>query len=61
MIYTVRPLSRQIEILIYLCSLKETSIVLEEIEKLDIDYITGDEGILSYDDDPFLLSQINAN
>ena len=47
--------------LLYVCSIKETKIVLDEIQNFDIDYISCDDGIIAYDNDPFLLTQINAN
>jgi hypothetical protein len=61
MIYTLRPLKSKDDIIIYLCSEKEVEDVLEEIERLDVNYISQDDGIIAYDDDPFLLTQINVN
>jgi len=61
MIYLIRPVESQYNILLYLCSNKETTVVFDEISKLDVDEISKDDGIIAHDDDPFLLSQINAN
>lgn len=47
--------------LLYVCSIKETETVLNEIQNFNIDYISCDDGIIAYDNDPFLLTQINAN
>lgn len=61
MIYLIRPVESQYDILLYLCSNKETTVVFDEISKLDVDEISKDDGIIAHYDDPFLLSQINAN
>lgn len=61
MIYTLRPLETKEEIIIHLCSIKGVKEILDEIERLDINYISQDDGIIAYDNDPFLLTQININ
>jgi hypothetical protein len=61
MIYLVRPIENKSDMLLYVCSLKETEIVLNEIQNFNIDYISCDDGIIAYENDPFLLMQININ
>ncbi len=61
MIYLIRPIENKSDMLLYVCSIKETKIVLNEIQNFNIDYISCDDGIIAYDNDPFLLTQINAN
>jgi hypothetical protein len=61
MIYLVRPTENKSDMLLYVCSIKETEIVLNEIQNFNIDYISCDDGIIAYENDPFLLMQINAN
>lgn len=60
MIYLIKALKEDNNIL-YICSTKDTEVVLKEIESLDYSYISGDDGVISYSNDPFLMTQININ
>lgn len=62
MIYLIRPREKKDgEFILYICSVIETDKVFAVIEQLDLNEITRDDGIISYTDDPFLLTQINSN
>jgi hypothetical protein len=62
MIYLIRPLEkRDGDFILYLCSSKNTEEVMEVMESIGLEYISSDEGVLSYTDDPFLLTQIKSN
>lgn len=61
MLYCIRPVRKDNDFILYILSTKNTEEVLKEVEKLDLSAISQDDGIISYEDDPFLLTQININ
>jgi len=60
-LYVIRPIENKNDFILYILSTKETEVVLNEVEKLDLSLISNDDGIISYEDDPFLLTQIRDN
>jgi len=61
MVYLLRPIEKDNDFILYILSTKDTEVVLNEVEKLDLSLISNDDGIISYEDDPFLLTQIRDN
>ena len=61
MLYFIRPVEKEKDFILYILSTKETEVVLKEIEKLDLSIISKGDGVISYEDDPFLLTQISDN
>lgn len=61
MVYLIRPIEKSNDFILYILSIKDTEVVLKEIENLDLNAISQDDGIISYEDDPFLLMQISDN
>jgi hypothetical protein len=60
-LYLIRPIENKNDFILYILSTKETKVVLKEVERLDLSLISNDYGIISYENDPFLLSQISDN
>jgi hypothetical protein len=60
-VYLIRPIEDKNDFILYILSTKDTEVVLNEVEKLDLSLISNDDGIISYEDDPFLLTQIRHN
>jgi len=60
-VYLIRPIEDKNDFILYILSTKDTEVVLNEVEKLDLSLISNDDGIISYEDDPFLLTQIRDN
>jgi hypothetical protein len=48
-------------VILYICSVKERNIVYELIDEIDFDAISHDDGVIAYDDDPFLFGNIRLN
>jgi hypothetical protein len=48
-------------VILYICSVKERNIVYELIDEIDFDAISQDDGVIAYDDDPFLFGNIRLN
>jgi hypothetical protein len=62
MIYLLRPVEKKdVDIIVYICSVKDRSVVFNLIDEIDFDAISQDDGVIAYDDDPFLLSNIRLN
>ena len=61
MILSVKPLESSELKILYICTTKDEDLIMDEIEALDIRYISSDKGVPSYDGDPFLLSFIYVN
>jgi len=61
MIYMLRPIDKEVDVILYICSVKERSIVYELIDEIDFDAISQDDGVIAYDDDPFLFGNIRLN
>lgn len=62
MIYMLRPIDKKsVDVILYICSVKDRTIVYDLIDNLDFDKISEDDGIIAYDNDPFLLSNIRLN
>lgn len=62
MIYMLRPIdSKAVNVILYICSIKERDVVYDLIDKIDFDKISEDDGVIAYDNDPFLLSNIRPN
>jgi|DEB3_MinimDraft_2_1074329.scaffolds.fasta_scaffold166055_2 hypothetical protein len=61
MIYMLRPINKEVDVILYICSVKERNIVYELIDEIDFDAISQDDGVIAYDDDPFLFGNIRLN
>lgn len=61
MIYMLRPIDKEVDVILYICSVKERNIVYELIDEIDFDAISQDDGVIAYDDDPFLFGNIRLN
>ncbi len=61
MIYMLRPIDKKVDVILYICSVKDKSVVFNLIDEIDFDAISKDDGVISYDDDPFLFSNIRLN
>jgi hypothetical protein len=61
MILTVKPLDKSELRILYVCTTKDADAIMTEIEAFDIPYISSDDGVPTYDEDPFLLSFIYVN
>ena len=62
MIYMLRPIDRKsVDVILYICSTKERKVVYDLIDNIDFNKISEDDGVIAYDDDPFLLSNIRLN
>lgn len=61
MIYMLRPIDKEVDVILYICSVKERKIVYDLIDEIDFDAISQDDGVIAYDDDPFLFGNIRLN
>ena len=62
MIYMLRPIDKKaVDVILYICSIKDRQVVYDLIDNIDFDKISEDDGVIAYDDDPFLLSNIRLN
>jgi hypothetical protein len=61
MIYMLRPIDEEVDVILYICSVKERNIVYDLIDEIDFDAISQDDGVIAYDDDPFLFGNIRLN
>jgi hypothetical protein len=62
MIYMLRPIdSKAVDVILYICSVKERDVVYDLIDTIDFDKISSDDGVIAYDNDPFLFSNIRPN
>lgn len=61
MVYSIRPITKDNDFILYILSTKDTKDVLKIIEDLDLSLISQGDGVGSYEDDPFLLMQITNN
>jgi hypothetical protein len=61
MIYMLRPIDKEVDVILYICSVKERKIVYDLIDEIDFDAISQDDGVIAYDDDPFLIGNIRLN
>lgn len=62
MIYMLRPIDKKaVDIILYICSIKDREVVYDLIDNIDFSKISEDDGVIAYDDDPFLLSNIRLN
>jgi len=62
MIYMLRPVDRkELDVILYICSVKDKSVVFNLIDEIDFDAISQDDGVIAYDDDPFLFGNIRLN
>lgn len=62
MIYMLRPIDKKtVDVILYICSIKDRGVVYDLIDNLDFDKISEDDGVIAYDNDPFLLSNIRPN
>lgn len=61
MIYMLRPIDKKVDVILYICSVKERDIVYNLIDEIDFDAISKDDGVIAYDDDPFLFGNIRLN
>lgn len=62
MIYMLRPIdSKAVDVILYICSVKERDVVYDLIDNIDFEKISSDDGVIAYDNDPFLFSNIKPN
>jgi len=61
MIYMLRPIDKKVDVILYICSVKDRDVVYNLIDEIDFDAISQDDGVIAYDDDPFLIGNIRPN
>jgi hypothetical protein len=61
MIYMLRPIDKEVDVILYICSVKDRNVVYDLVDNIDFDAISQDDGVIAYDDDPFLFGNIRLN
>jgi hypothetical protein len=61
MIYMLRPIDKEVDVILYICSVKDRKVVYDLVDNIDFDAISQDDGVIAYDDDPFLFGNIRLN
>lgn len=58
----LRPIDeKSVDVILYICSIKERSVVYNLIDTMDFNKISEDISITAEDDNPFLLSHVHPN
>lgn len=60
MVYIVRPIDNS-DFIIYVCSNDSPEKMMNELKRIELEYILSDDSVTAKKNDPFLLSLIHEN